>query len=145
MCKSSTLIFVLMFAFLFRLEKFSYRLVGVILLITSGVVLMVATETKFVLTGMILVLTASVLAGLRWALTQVLLSKHEMGMDNPCATIYWLSPTMGIILLSVAAAVEGLGAVFTSQFFHGFWNCLTTLFFLITPGSVAFFMVLSEY
>ncbi|KAG1716084.1 hypothetical protein ID866_1056 [Astraeus odoratus] len=59
MCKSSSLIFVLIFAFLFRLEKFSLRLVTVILVIFGGVLLMVASETAFVLSGFLLVMTAS--------------------------------------------------------------------------------------
>lgn len=51
LCKSSTLAFVLVFAFLFRLEKPSFKLIAVIATITIGVVLMVATESEFVLTG----------------------------------------------------------------------------------------------
>jgi len=51
LCKSSTLAFVLGFAFLFRLEKMELRLILVIATITIGVILMVATETEFVLTG----------------------------------------------------------------------------------------------
>ena len=59
MCKSSTLIFVLFFAFLFRPERFSLRLVSVILLIFFGVLMMVATETQFSLPGFFLVLSGS--------------------------------------------------------------------------------------
>lgn len=48
MCKSSSLAFVLLFAFLFRLENPRLSLVGVIAIITVGVVLMVATETRYI-------------------------------------------------------------------------------------------------
>jgi solute carrier family 35 protein C2 len=51
MCKSSTLAFVLVFAFLFKLENPNLRLVGIIVIITAGVVLMVSDETEFVLSG----------------------------------------------------------------------------------------------
>jgi hypothetical protein len=47
MCKSSALGFVLIFAFLFRLEKPSWRLVFIISIMTVGVVMMVAGETAF--------------------------------------------------------------------------------------------------
>jgi len=57
LCKSSTLAFVLLFAFFFRLEKPELKLILVIATITIGVILMVATETEFVLTGYILVPT----------------------------------------------------------------------------------------
>ncbi|KAF8973181.1 triose-phosphate transporter family-domain-containing protein, partial [Flammula alnicola] len=145
MCKSSSLIFVLLFAFLFRLEAFSWRLVGVIFLIFSGVVLMVATEAHFILEGLILVLSASALGGLRWSLTQVLLKSKKMGFDNPAATIYWLAPTMGVTLAIVSAALEGWPSIFRSKFFEGVWRTFETLFFLTSPGVIAFCMVLSEF
>ena len=51
LCKSSSLGFVLVFAFFFRLEKVELKLILVIATITIGVILMVATETEFVLKG----------------------------------------------------------------------------------------------
>lgn len=145
MVKSSSLIFVLMFAFLFRLEMFSWRLVGVIVLICAGVLLMVATETHFVLQGFLLVLTASALGGLRWGLTQLLLKDRELGMDNPAATIYWLSPVMGITLGVLSIIIESWSSLFQSEFFDGFGRTLMTLVYLIIPGMIAFCMVLSEF
>lgn len=145
MCKSSSLIFVLLFAFLFRLELFSWRLVAVIILIFSGVLLMVATETHFILDGFLLVISASAMGGLRWSLTQMMLKNKKMGFDNPAATIYWLSPAMGMSLAIVSVTIEGWIALFQSEFFSGFTKILETLFFLSAPGVVAFCMVLSEF
>jgi solute carrier family 35, member C2 len=145
MVKSSSLVFVLGFAFLFKLEVFSYRLVGVILLIVFGVLLMVATETHFVLGGFVLVLSASMLGGLRWALTQRLLKSKDMGLNHPVATVFWLTPIMGTLLLVISAAVEHWWDIFGSRFFDGPGSTLSTLFFLVAPGVVAFCMVLSEY
>jgi solute carrier family 35, member C2 len=145
MCKSSSLIFVLLFAFIFHLEKFSWRLVAVIFLIFSGVLLMVATETKFVLEGLILVLSASAFGGLRWSLTQILLQNKKMGFDNPAATIYWLAPVMGITLALLSAVVEHWGAVFSSRFFLTFDKVLETTLFIAAPGILAFCMIMSEF
>ncbi|KAJ3497150.1 hypothetical protein NLJ89_g10390 [Agrocybe chaxingu] len=145
MVKSSSLIFVLLFAFLFRLEVFSWRLVAVITLISAGVVLMVATEAQFELNGLILVLSASALGGLRWSLTQVLLKSKNIGFDNPAATIFWLSPTMGVTLAIVSAAIEDWPSIFRTSFFDGVTRTLGTVFFLTAPGVIAFCMVLSEY
>ena len=145
MCKSSSLIFVLLFAFLFRLERFSWRLIGVIALTFSGVLLMVATETSFVLNGFLLVISASALGGLRWSLTQILLQNKEMGMDNPAATIYWLSPSMGLTLAIVSIALEGWTTLFHTKFFAGLGQILMTCLFLTAPGVIAFCMVLSEF
>jgi solute carrier family 35, member C2 len=145
MCKSSSLIFVLIFAFLFRLEMFSWRLIGVIFFICAGVLLMVATETNFVLQGFLLVMSASALGGLRWGLTQLLLKDRELGLDNPAATIYWLSPVMGITLAILSAIIEGWSGVFHSEFFDGASKMFTTILYLIAPGVIAFCMVLSEF
>ncbi|KIY71104.1 TPT-domain-containing protein [Cylindrobasidium torrendii FP15055 ss-10] len=144
MCKSSSLIFVLLFAFLFRLEVFSWRLIGVIVLIFSGVLLMVATETHFVLHGFLLVITASALGGLRWGLTQILLRDKELGLDNPAATVFWLSPMMGVFLAPVSMLLEGWFTVFSSDFFSS-GRVIGTIFYLAAPGVLAFCMIMSEY
>lgn len=145
MCKSSSLIFVLGFAFFFRLEQFSYRLVGVIILIFSGVVLMVATETHFVFSGLVLVLSASALGGLRWSLSQILLKDKTMGLDNPPATIYWLTPVMGATLGVISLVLEGWIMIFKTSFFDGIWASLNTAFLLLVPGVIAFNMLMSEF
>ena len=145
MCKSSSLIFVLTFAFLFRLEVFSWRLVAVIFLIFSGVVLMVATEAHFVLEGLILVLSASALGGLRWSLVQILLKTKKIGFDNPAATIYWLAPSMAITLTVTSAILENWPSLFRSEFFRSALVTLETMFYLTAPGVLAFCMVLTEF
>ncbi|KAI0344530.1 TPT-domain-containing protein [Trametopsis cervina] len=144
MVKSSSLIFVLLFAFMFRLEVYSLRLVGVITLIFAGVLLMVATQTHFVLGGFILVLSGSALGGLRWSLTQLLLKDKKVGMSNPVATIYWLAPVMGSSLLIVSVIVDRLSDLIGSRFFDSLGSTLRTCFFLVAPGILAFFMILSE-
>ena len=57
MCKSSSLAFVLIFAFLFRLEYPTWKLVAIIATMTFGVVMMVAGEVEFDLGGFILVIS----------------------------------------------------------------------------------------
>ena len=145
MVKSSSLIFVLLFAFLFRLEIFSLRLVGVIFFIFIGVVLMVASETQFVLSGFLLALTASASGGLRWSLTQMLLKSRKIGMSHPVAALFWLAPVMFVTLACISAVVDGWGQVFRSHFFDGWRASLVTAFYLVIPGIVAFCMVVSEF
>ena len=145
MCKSSSLIFVLSFAFLFGLEIFSFRLVGVIVLIVAGVVMMVARDTEFSILGFILVTSASALGGLRWSLTNLLLKDKKMGMDNPAATIFWLAPIMAITLAIVSLALEDWTAIFTSKFFDGIGSFSSTALFLAIPGTLAFCMIMTEY
>lgn len=106
---------------------------------------MVATQAHFVLEGLILVLSASALGGLRWSLTQVLLKDKKMGLDNPAATIFWLAPSMGATLAIVSMALEHWPTIFRSHFFDGGLRTLETVSFLTLPGVIAFCMVLSEF
>jgi solute carrier family 35 protein C2 len=142
MCKSSSLVFVLAFAFLFHLETFSIRLVGVILLISMGVLLMVATETHFVLGGFVLVLSASALGGLRWSLTQLLMRSKRSGMNHPVATIFWLTPIMGLTIAIVSLSIESWSQLWGSRFFDGTGATMRTIGLLVLPGIIAFSMVL---
>jgi solute carrier family 35 protein C2 len=144
MCKSSALIFVLGFAFYFKLEAYSLRLVCVIAFITFGVFLMVFNATTVSIPGIIMVFSASALGGLRWALTQLIMHKKEMGMSNPFATIYWLTPVMAVTLAIVSIVFEGWFNVFGSEYFSG-WKALETTGFIVFPGALAFSMVASEY
>ncbi|GAA5901752.1 hypothetical protein JCM8208_003576 [Rhodotorula glutinis] len=146
MCKSSSLAFVLIFAFLFRLEVPSWRLVGIILIITSGVVLMVSTETQFDAVGMVQVLTASALGGLRWSLTQLLLHKESMGMNNPIATLFWLAPIMGVTLATCSLVFDGWGNVFSHDEFWGTLGAtIQTVCAIVFPGVLAFIMNITEF
>ena len=107
--------------------------------------MMVATQTHFVLGGFLLVTSASALGGLRWGLTQLLLRSKNIGMNNPAATLFWLTPIMGLTL-AIASAVSGdWGKVLGSDFFATPGKVFETTFFLICPGLLAFCMVLSEF
>ena len=147
MCKSSTLAFVLIFAFIFRLEKPTWVLVSIITTMTIGVIMMVASEseTTFVLIGFILVLTASALSGLRWSLTQVLLVRNP-ATSNPFSTIFFLAPVMFLSILCVAVPVEGFGPLFT-RFgeLSNEWGLVPALVIVVCPGIIAFLMVASEF
>jgi solute carrier family 35 protein C2 len=145
MCKSSSLAFVLVFAFLFRLEKVTWKLVSVISVMTIGVVMMVASEAQFVAIGFILVILASALSGLRWSLTQLLLLRNP-ATSNPFSSIFFLAPCMFVSILAVAIPVEGFGPLcerygeLVDE--EGFLRALGIVIF---PGVIAFLMVSSEF
>ncbi|KAK3027830.1 hypothetical protein RJ639_040580, partial [Escallonia herrerae] len=73
MCKSASPIFLLLFAFAFRLESPSVKLLGIIFIISAGILLTVARETEFEFWGFIFVMLAAVMSGFRWSMTQILL------------------------------------------------------------------------
>ncbi|OZJ02586.1 hypothetical protein BZG36_03651 [Bifiguratus adelaidae] len=145
MCKSSTLIFVLLFAFFFRLERPTWSLALVIFIISMGVLLMVMDETEFVFAGFAEVMTASMLGGLRWSLTQILLEKESLGINNPVASIFFISPIMGTVLVFTSAIVEGYHNIFYSAFYHTVGEAFHTSAIILLGGCLAFFMVMSEF
>ncbi|KAM0704922.1 hypothetical protein Q7P35_007709 [Cladosporium inversicolor] len=145
MCKSSVLAFVLLFAFIFRLEKPSWRLGGIITLMSIGVVMMVAGETAFNALGFILVMTASFCSGFRWSLTQILLLRNP-ATSNPFSSIFFLTPVMFFALLILALPIEGpsnvIEGLHTLAETKGIF--LGTLIMLF-PGALAFMMVAAEF
>ncbi|KAH7410180.1 triose-phosphate transporter family-domain-containing protein [Phaeosphaeria sp. MPI-PUGE-AT-0046c] len=145
MCKSSALGFVLVFAFLFRLEQPSWRLVFIISIMTLGVIMMVAGETAFHALGFILVMASACSSGFRWSLTQILLLRNP-ATANPFSSIFFLAPVMFFSLIVLAIPVEGFPALKEG---------LARLFemkgtglgvgILLFPGVLAFLMTSSEF
>ncbi|RMD42810.1 hypothetical protein DV735_g2327, partial [Chaetothyriales sp. CBS 134920] len=145
MCKSSVLIFVLAFALLFRLERPSVVLISIIMTMSLGVLLMVYGETAFQALGFALAMSASFFSGFRWALTQILLLRHP-ATSNPFATLFFLSPIMFFTLFFIALASEGPSEIIVglSLLVHDH-GIATALALLVIPGTLAFFMIASEF
>jgi solute carrier family 35 protein C2 len=145
MCKSSALGFVLVFAFLFRLEQPSWRLVIIIAIMTIGVVMMVAGETAFHALGFILVMSSACSSGFRWSLTQILLLRNP-ATANPFSSIFFLAPVMFVSLFILAVPVEGFSALGEglSILFENKGTFLG-IGILLFPGVLAFLMTASEF
>jgi solute carrier family 35 protein C2 len=145
MCKSSVLAFVLVFAFLFRLEKPTVKLCSVIFVMTVGVVLMVTGEAEFNALGFFLVMSASFCSGFRWSLTQILLLRNP-ATSNPFSSLLFLTPVMFLALLLLALPIEG-----PVQAFEGFRalcearGTFSSILLLLFPGTLAFMMVSAEF
>jgi solute carrier family 35 protein C2 len=145
MCKSSSLAFVLLFAFVFRLESPSWRLIAIIATMTAGVIMMVAGEVEFSALGFILVISAAFFSGFRWGLTQILLLRNP-ATSNPFASIFYLAPVMFLSLFVLAVPVEGFPALF--QGLAGLVEKKGMILgpcVLIFPGMIAFCMTASEF
>lgn len=145
MCKSSSLAFVLTFAFLFRLETPSVQLVTIIVVMTIGVIMMVAGEVDFDGLGFVLVILAALFSGFRWSLTQILLLRSP-ATSNPFSSIFFLAPIMFLSLAIIAGPVEGFsdlgrGLRLLMEVKGGFLGTGILLF----PGLLAFLMTASEF
>ncbi|KAJ2083666.1 hypothetical protein H4R24_000624 [Coemansia sp. RSA 988] len=146
MCKSSNLGFVLLFAFIFGLEPIRLVLVAIIAIISAGVVLMAAGEVHFVLSGFVEAITASAMGGLRWSLTQILLSQPRFGMNNPVATMSKLTPIIGSTMLLFSLILEHpFSEIAKNKNTDSVAGVAFMAAMMVLGGLLAFGLVLSEF
>eukprot|EP00126_Sphaerothecum_destruens_P015623 Sdes_comp9655_c0_seq1m1151 len=147
MLKSSTVVFMGIFAVVFGIEKFRFRLFFILLMISCGICMAVYSKVEFDLLGVVLCVCASLLSAFRWILTQILMQKKSLKLDHPVDLLYFVSPLMGLSLLPVAASLEGF-SLFESALFFGapsFSVTLTTFFLILFGAWLAFIMIHMEF
>eukprot|EP00258_Populus_trichocarpa_P043900 XP_024459919.1 probable sugar phosphate/phosphate translocator At1g06470 isoform X4 [Populus trichocarpa] len=118
MCKSAAPIFLILFAFAFRLESPSAKLFGIIMVISVGILLTVAKETEFEFWGFVFVMLAAVMSGFRWCMTQILLQKE---------------------------AYDPWHEFNKTSYFNNSWHVARSCLLMFFGGTLAFFMVLTEF
>ncbi|XP_075159735.1 solute carrier family 35 member C2 isoform X2 [Haematobia irritans] len=107
MTKSSTIVFILIFAILLGLEKKSWSLVFIVSLIALGLFMFTYKSTQFHTLGFIFILVASLSGGVRWSLAQFLMQKSKLGLHNPIDMIYHMQPWMIMAILPFVMVFEG--------------------------------------
>ncbi|CAL5051115.1 unnamed protein product [Urochloa decumbens] len=145
MCKSAAPIFLLLFAFAFRLETPSIKLLGIIFVISIGVLLTVAKETEFDFWGFIFVTLAAVMSGFRWSMTQILLQKDTYGLKNPITLMSHVTPVMAIATMILSLLLDPWSDFQKNSYFDNPWHVMRSCLLMLIGGSLAFFMVLTEY
>lgn len=151
MLKTSSLIFVLVFGLLFRLETFHWRLIVIVIVMSASVIMMTKKPDNLAPDldddrqpiGIFLILGASVVLGLRWSFTQLLLKKNDF-TKNPILTIFYISPCMVLVLFVFALIFEGLDE-FLSLPMWELKGSFETVLLMVTPGILAFAMTLCEF
>ncbi|KAK6454243.1 triose-phosphate transporter family-domain-containing protein [Scheffersomyces xylosifermentans] len=149
MLKTSSLMFVLMFGLLFRLERFNWRLIVIVLVMTASVLMMVkkpeseVAEDDHSSVGIILVIGACMMSGLRWSFTQLLL-KHNPYTNNSISTIFYISPSMCLTLFVMGLIFEGWSNFMASPVWEA-RGIIETSLLLVIPGFLAFMMTVCEF
>jgi solute carrier family 35 protein C2 len=149
-------VFVLCWAYLFKIEKITWPLIGVIVIIASGEFLTVYGEVDFVLHGFLLCLTASVLSGARWTLVQLKLQRLDPPLKSTLVTMKLLAPSMFWSMLIISMVIERpwvklkdqenfeeMGVVFSLGLLGGFFAVFMILceFYLILKASAIILMI----
>lgn len=145
MCKSASPIFLLVFAFAFRLESPSLKLFGIILVISLGILLTVAKETEFEFWGFLFVMLAAVMSGFRWCMTQILLQREAYGLKNPLTFMSYVTPIMAVSTGLMSLVLDPWDEFPGNEYFNSSWHITRSCLLMLFGGTLAFFMVLTEY
>ncbi|NXO96092.1 S35C2 protein, partial [Certhia brachydactyla] len=147
MTKSSAILFILLFSLLFKLEEMRVMLLLVVLLIAGGLFMFTYKSTQFNAQGFVLVLCASFLGGIRWTLTQILMQKAELGLQNPIDIMFHLQPLMFLGLFPLFAVFEGLPLSISEKLFrfHEAGMLFSLVGKLFLGGILAFGLGFSEF
>lgn len=146
MVKSTSILFLLLFSILLRLESMKWSNVGVIVTVGFGTFLFTFGATDFNAFGFTLVLCASVLGGARWALAQYVMEKKDLELKHPVDTLYHVTPVMFMILLPIALAKEGVDFFSAERIFlNGYEGAFLSGIVIALGAIVAFAMNFSEF
>ena len=142
--KGSAPVFTMLWGLLFRIETFSVKVFLALVTISTGIaVASVGEGADFILAGFLLQLVGTALAGLRWALTQVLLRGQAEPMP-PISAILYTSPATAACIFPIAIAVESRKVVKHVAEMESIqlWNLAAALGFIAT---LVFVLLVSEY
>uniref|UniRef100_K1QXL2 Solute carrier family 35 member C2 n=1 Tax=Magallana gigas TaxID=29159 RepID=K1QXL2_MAGGI len=129
------------------LEKPRLVLVVVVLFIAGGLFMFTFHSTQFNMKGFVMVLSASLLSGLRWTLAQLVTQKNKLGLHNPLDLMYHVQPWMIIGLLPLSVYFEGI-KLSTKEDFFAYTETsliLRNLGLVFLGALIAFFLEFSEF
>eukprot|EP00112_Aurelia_sp_Birch-Aquarium-sp1_P002317 Seg1254.2 transcript_id=Seg1254.2/GoldUCD/mRNA.D3Y31 product="Solute carrier family 35 member C2" protein_id=Seg1254.2/GoldUCD/D3Y31 len=147
MSKSSSIIFILLFSLVLKLEKMHPALIGVVGLIAGGLFMFTYESTQFNAFGFFICLTASAVSGIRWTTVQLLMQRETLGLKNPIDTIYHLQPVMALSLLPLCLVIEGPSMTASRQLWRASsWHVAgISLIQMLFGAFLAFMLSVSEY
>jgi solute carrier family 35 protein C2 len=106
--KSTVLVFTYFWTLVLGLEHFDWKVFASISLISFGVSLSVSAATDVNLQGVLCVVGASCLGGLRWALMQTLVTADRQSKDDVFVALLRFAPYSAIAMYPVVLFLEDL-------------------------------------
>ncbi|XP_057809245.1 probable sugar phosphate/phosphate translocator At1g06470 [Salvia miltiorrhiza] len=110
-----------------------------------GILLTVAREAEFEFWGFIFVMLAAVMSGFRWTMTQILLQKETYGLKNPLTLMSYVTPIMAIATGVLSLMLDPWHELRKNDYFNSSSHILRSSLLMLFGGTLAFFMVLTEY
>mmetsp|Transcript_2132 Transcript_2132/g.6159 ORF Transcript_2132/g.6159 Transcript_2132/m.6159 type:complete len:452 (-) Transcript_2132:51-1406(-) len=146
MVKASAPVFVVASAYIFGIEKITFTLIMVVLVISAGEFLTVWGEAEFELVGFLLCLGASVVTGMRWTVIQLKIQSLQPPLKSTIATMRILSPSMFCTMFVTSLALEQPWDKFQgTHYFDTPWDSLKTIGMALFGGFLAISMVMCEF
>ncbi|XP_017881367.1 solute carrier family 35 member C2-like isoform X1 [Ceratina calcarata] len=147
MTKSTAIIFILGFALFMKLEKKSWSLTCIVVMISVGLFMFTYKSTQFEIFGFVICLLASFSSGIRWTMSQLIMQKSKFGMKSPIDMMYYMQLWMLVPITPVMLWFEG------PQVYRDFitidWNDIQSISMTVTAvlGSaiIAFHMEVMEF
>lgn len=147
MTKSTTIVFILGFSLIFKLEKKSWSLIAIVGTISGGLLMFTYKSTQFHVLGFMLCLLASFSSGLRWTMAQVIMQKSKLGLRNPIDMIYYMQPWMLLPVIPITLWFEGSEMYSNLKSIN--WNDSYSIMLTVTAvnaGAIlAFVMEITEF
>ncbi|CAI4221457.1 unnamed protein product [Auanema sp. JU1783] len=146
MAKSSSILFIVAFSLLLRLERWRTSLGVEAAFIASGLFLFTWQSSQLDFTGLLLVELAASCTGIRWTVSQLVMQRDEHAVRNPLDMVAHVQPWMFIPIIPLVVFFEGPQLSYETVFYYkGVEAPFQVLLLACIGGLLAFCMELSEY
>ncbi|KAJ1367986.1 hypothetical protein KIN20_029498 [Parelaphostrongylus tenuis] len=146
MAKSSSILFIVAFSLLLRLERWRPALGIEAGLIASGLFLFTWNSAQLDLTGLLLVELAASCTGVRWTVSQLVMQREEQALNHPLDMVAHVQPWMLIPIVPLIIIFEGSELSYNTVFFYnGKYEAIEIVLLIVFGGLLAFCMEMSEY
>ncbi|VDN44494.1 unnamed protein product [Gongylonema pulchrum] len=107
MGKSSSILFIVVFALALHLERWRPTLAISATLIAFGLLLFTWRSSQFELHGLLLIELAAACTGLRWTISQIVMQGEEKQLRHPLDMVVHVQPWMFVAILPLLFLYEG--------------------------------------
>jgi solute carrier family 35 protein C2 len=149
MAKSSSILFIVGFSLLLKLERWRTSLGFSASLIAAGLFLFTWRSSQLDLRGLVLVELAALCTGIRWTVSQLVMQGEDQPSSpghHPLDMVAHVQPWMFLAILPMVFTVEGPELTYkTLTHFQNEYQPFVILGFIFMGGVLAFMMELSEY
>ncbi|KJH53543.1 hypothetical protein DICVIV_00288 [Dictyocaulus viviparus] len=144
MAKSSSILFIVAFSLLLRLEKWRPALGLEAGLIASGLFLFTWNSSQHDLTGLLLVELAASCTGVRWTVSQLVMQREEQALNHPLDMVAHVQPWMLIPIIPLIIVFEGPELSYSTVLtYEGQYAPIQIAILIMLGGLLAFCMEMS--